>query len=748
MHNLKTLQDYAKKYEGKCLSDKYITNATLYKWVCKNNHEFEKTWTTLLRSNSTFCTKCKNNIIDQLKLFAVEKNGKLLSENYITSNSLYKWECKNSHIFEKSWTEMKRASWFCIKCNKDNEITIDKLKKFAKEKNGECISEKYINSNTNYEWKCENFHTWKATWVNVGYNNATWCKKCNEWTFEKIQKYVSENKNGKCLKIISGYGIDGRYLFECDDFHQWETNAGNIIYRDTWCASCLKLTIEDCFYEAEKRGGKCLDTVYINKRTDINWECHYGHRFKCPLGPVKHNNRWCKECAIIDMKLDIDEAHKIALEREGKCVTETYINCDTRMEWICKEGHNFHSTLTDIKRGNWCQTCSIIQRRLKSIARIEDWLLSFNGKLLSNKNDIDFKLNPEEIKLAFECENSHRWEKTMDRINYDSHCQTCSIIQRRSKSVTRIEDWLLSFNGKLLTNKEDIDFELRPEEIKLAFECENSHRWERTMDRINYDSHCQTCSIIQRRSKSLTRIEDWLLTFNGKLLTNKEDIDFELRPEEIKLAFECENSHCWERTMDRINYYSQCPYCTIIQRRIKAINKLEEWINSLNGYLLSDTEEMLNYSGNFNEIDIKVKCHKGHIWSRTIEVFRNKTWCPDCRFKSESACRNIFEDLFGIEFPKRRLKFLNYLELDGYCEAHKIAFEYNGLQHEQYIRHFHRNGIQDFFKQQNRDKIKYELCKKNNITLINIPSQYTYTNLKKLRKFIIEEMENNGIIIL
>ena len=64
---------------------------------------------------------------------------KILSENYITSNSLYKWECKNMRIFEKSWIEMKRASWFCIKCNKDNEITIDKLKKFAKEKNGECI---------------------------------------------------------------------------------------------------------------------------------------------------------------------------------------------------------------------------------------------------------------------------------------------------------------------------------------------------------------------------------------------------------------------------------------------------------------------------------------------------------------------------------------------------------------------------------------------------------------------------------
>ena len=612
MYNLENLQNYAKENEGRCLSNKYITNSTIYKWRCKNSHEFEKTWTTLLRANSAFCTKCKKNIIDELKIFAIQKEGKLLSKNYDTSNTLYKWRCKNSHEFEKSWTEMKRSSWFCIKCNKDNEITIDKLKNFAKEKNGECISEKYINSTTNYEWKCENFHIWKATWVNVGYNNATWCKKCNEWDFEKIQKYVAENKNGKCLKIIDGYGIDGRYLFECDENHRWKTKTGNVIYNNTWCASCLKLTIEDCFYEAEKRGGKCLDTIYINKRTDINWECSNGHQFKCPLGAVRNNNRWCKECAIDNMKLDISEAHTIAEEREGKCLTKIYINCDTHMEWRCKEGHEFLSTLTNIKNGNWCSVC--------------------------------YK--------------------------------------------------------------------------------------------------------IQRLTKSLNRIEEWLRLFNGKLLTNKESINFELTQEEIELQFECENSHVWEKTMDKINNESQCPKCLIVKRRVKAINKLEEWIISFKGNLLSNKEDMINFSSHFNEFDIQVKCHKGHIWSRTIEVFRNKTWCPKCKFRSESACREILDELFDTNFIKRRLKCMDYLELDGYCEKNKIGFEYNGIQHEQYIKHFHRNGIQDFFKQQNRDEIKKQLCKKNDIILLNIPSTYSYTNNKKLRKFIIDELERNGIIFL
>ena len=108
MYNILSLQEYAEKYQGKCLSDKYLKNATIYKWECKNSHKFEKTWTTLLRKNSNFCTKCKNNIIDELKVFADEKKGELLSTEYINAITLYKWRCENSHNFEKNWVEMKR----------------------------------------------------------------------------------------------------------------------------------------------------------------------------------------------------------------------------------------------------------------------------------------------------------------------------------------------------------------------------------------------------------------------------------------------------------------------------------------------------------------------------------------------------------------------------------------------------------------------------------------------------------------
>ena len=53
------------------------------------------------------------------------------------------------------------------------------LQNKANEYNGKCLSLEYINSKTKYLWECEKGHQWEATWINVGYKNATWCKKCS-----------------------------------------------------------------------------------------------------------------------------------------------------------------------------------------------------------------------------------------------------------------------------------------------------------------------------------------------------------------------------------------------------------------------------------------------------------------------------------------------------------------------------------------------------------------------------------------
>lgn len=101
--------------------------------------------------------------------------------------------------------------------------------------------------------------------------------------------------------------------------------------------------------------------------------------------------------------------------------------------------------------------------------------------------------------------------------------------------------------------------------------------------------------------------------------------------------------------------------------------------------------------------------------------------------KYENRCREIFESLFNRKFPKVRPKFLkrtngHCLELDGYNEELKLAFEYNGNQHYKFNPRFHRT-INDLEEQIIRDNEKRQMCLANGVNLIEIPYNIKYDDL-------------------
>ncbi len=62
-------------------------------------------------------------------------------------------------------------------------------------------------------------------------------------------------------------------------------------------------------------------------------------------------------------KLTIEEMRRIALERGGKCLSDTYVNSYTKLLWECKEGHQWKSKPADVKRGSWCSYCARMARK-------------------------------------------------------------------------------------------------------------------------------------------------------------------------------------------------------------------------------------------------------------------------------------------------------------------------------------------------------------------------------------------------
>lgn len=107
--------------------------------------------------------------------------------------------------------------------------------------------------------------------------------------------------------------------------------------------------------------------------------------------------------------------------------------------------------------------------------------------------------------------------------------------------------------------------------------------------------------------------------------------------------------------------------------------------------------------------------------------------------RSEHVCRFWFQAFTMRSFVSCRPSFLERLELDGYCKAHELAFEYQGIQHYQYVPFMHKTK-HEFKLQKERDDRKKLLCKRHGVYLIDVPYWYNFHDSKRMSVFIYEAL--------
>ena len=110
--------------------------------------------------------------------------------------------------------------------------------------------------------------------------------------------------------------------------------------------------------------------------------------------------------------------------------------------------------------------------------------------------------------------------------------------------------------------------------------------------------------------------------------------------------------------------------------------------------------------------------------------------------KGERACRSYLEQRFQRYFPNVRPKWMfnsdtgRNLELDMYNSELQLACEYNGKQHYEYTSYWH-GSYDNFVKQQRRDQMKQDICRKLGIKLITVP--YT-VKIKDIPRYIESQL--------
>jgi len=533
MYDINYLKNYAiKNKNGKCLSIEYTNNNGSYLWECSKGHQFKKVW-LCVKTRKAWCLICeRGTCIEFLQEYAEKYKGECLSIEYIDNKTNYKFKCENNHEFTrnfKSIRQINRQHYFCQYCklNRD-QLTIDILKKLAIDKGGECLSEKYIKVDTKYKWKCENNHIWEASWENIGYKNSTWCPKCITWSFEKFKEFA-KTKKGECIECLDKKDFSqNKFIWKCEFDHTWISKGYNIVYNKSWCPHCQKLCLNDALIEATNRNGKCLSNNYINCAEHLLWECKYGHQFSLSLANVRNGNRWCKMCSDNSKRLDLSIAKEIAIKNGGEFLSTEYINLETPLLWRCKEGHEWTVALQSIKSlGQWCLKCHLRTRRINSLQLVYDYINIKNGKLLS-EIDTNSDNTLVEQYVTIECNKKHTWNCTLASLLQKSWCPNC-LFKSESKCRDILEEiYPYKFPKQRLKCMEYLELDGNCIELGIAYEYDGIQHSE-------YKPHFHRNGLIdlEKQQERDTR-KDELCKMNGIYLIRIPHIYSYNKPQELK----------------------------------------------------------------------------------------------------------------------------------------------------------------------------------------------------------------------
>jgi hypothetical protein len=478
-------------------------------------------------------------------------------------------------------------------------------------------------------------------------------------------------------------------------------------------------TIEDMQKLAESHKGKCLSTKYTNNHTKLKWQCKEGHIWKTTPKTIKRGH-WCPEC-YGNAKLTLEKMQKIAKQRGGKCLSNQYINADTKLRWQCKERHIWEATPYSIKsRSSWCPVCAGNSKL--NIEDMKKLATNHRGKCLSHEY-INSK-----TQLEWQCDKGHIWEATPDSVKRGHWCPICAITIRANKQKSTIEQMreLATKRGGKCLSQEYINTN-----TKLEWKCSKGHTWWARPSDVVQNKWCPVCGGSQK--STIKEMQKVAKQRGGMCLSHK------YVNSKTRLRWQCKKGHIWEATPGKIKNGQWCPYCAGHMKL--TIEDMQKLAKEKGGLCLST--DYINARKK-----LKWQCKEGHIWEATPDSVKSGHWCPKCSENiSERICRKIFENIFNEKFPKRKPKWLTTpqekrMELDGYCKKLRIAFEYQGVQHYKYVPIFHET--RSFNKQKKWDELKRKKCELNKIILIEVPYTIDY---EKMPEFILHECKKRKVKI-
>lgn len=278
---------------------------------------------------------------------------------------------------------------------------------------------------------------------------------------------------------------------------------------------------------------------------------------------------------------------------------------------------------------------------------------------------------------------------------------------------------------------------------KLTWKCSHGHEWDAPTKNVMFGSWCPQCAGYFTKEEGIKRAQQYAISRGGQCLSH------EYVNTQTQMLWKCSHGHEWKaKCTDILNKKTWCSQCEKINRQNKeGLTLAQAYAKERGGECLS-TE----YIGARKELTWK--CANNHIWnSKYKNVVLENSWCPQCSsyYYKEHKIREILEYLLESKFEKQRPKWnINpktnkKLELDGYSEELRMAFEFQGEHH--YNSGAFNNTKEDLEYIKYKDSIKKKNCIDNQVKLIIIDDNFKLDEPKKIIDYILNLFQANNIQI-
>lgn len=466
----------------------------------------------------------------------------------------------------------------------------------------------------------------------------------------------------------------------------------------------------------KKRGGKLMSRYERNK-DPLEVDCGNGHIMSKTPHSLK-NGTWCIVCPSNVWKKSREDFYKIVFDKGGTRLGE-YVRAQARVKIRCRAGHVFNTKPMYVKSGNWCPECSGKSPK-QAAKKVQGIIESRGGQLLSPYKNT-------ETPVKIECELGHIWNTRPHNIVSGNWCPKCSgrCVEQAKEDTARA---VSNMGGVILSNYID-------QLTKIQIRCGNGHMFWKRPAPIKRGGWCRKCSDTDPE-KAYERLCRNVAGMGGIMIS-------EYLGNSKKVHIDCGKGHDFWTVPYSINAKHWCPKCAN-----KCPEQSEErFLEKVKG---NEGSCMDVYQG--DRVKVRIQCQMKHVFCMEPHEVKSGRWCPTCKeSKGERACRHYLERNnipFESEYsmPSALPEFIagpNRYRYDFYIPSTKTLIEYDGKQHFEFVKYFHRT-IRGYQKRQEADQIKTCQGTCNGYRLIRID----YTCLDKIDTLLDKYLQCDDVLCL